>query len=271
MRATVRARTLVGLVAGALLLPAGAAGAVAHPRSGAVADPRPGAVAHPRSDPVGGSFPLPATGVPGTTTWWVSPIARVALRRHPWPTARRVGGPAGRLHRFTEDGFPEVDIVTRQWLTRAGDRWLHVRQPARPHAVGGWVPARVESPLTQVHTRLVVDRGAERATLYRDGRVIWSARVGTGKASTPTPPGSYWVREKFAVPGDGLYGTRAFGTSDYSPYETDWPEGGIVGIHGTDEPQLIPGHPSHGCIRMRNADVQRLYPLMPVGTPVVIR
>ena len=205
-------------------------------------------------------------GVPGMT-WWVSPESRVALQREPAPGAPRTAG----AHLYTEDGFPEVDIVTREALTAAGVRWLHILAPAKPHAIAGWVPARFMTPLTQVHTRLVVDRAAERATLYRDGRPVWRARVGVGKASTPTPPGRYWIREKFPVSGDGLYGTRAFGTSDYSPYETDWPEGGIVGIHGTDEPQLIPGRPSHGCIRVRNRDIERLYRLMPVGTPLVIR
>ena len=201
-------------------------------------------------------------------TWWTSPDARVALQRAPWPGAPATGE---RLHLFTEDGFPEVDIVTREALTRAGRRWLYVAQPHKPHADGGWVPARFMGPLTVVHTRLVVDRVARHAVLYRDGHALWRAAVGVGKPSTPTPPGRYWIREKFTVPGDGLYGTRAFGTSDYSPYETDWPEGGVVGVHGTDEPGLIPGDPSHGCIRVRNVDIDRLYGLMPVGTPVIIR
>jgi hypothetical protein len=208
-----------------------------------------------------------APGKGRNTTWWASPEARVTLRSEPAVTASRIG----RLHLYTEDGFPEVDIVIREAVTSAGVRWLRVMQPLKPRADTGWVPARFMTPLTQVHTRFVVNRAAERATLYSHGRLVWSAPVGPGKPSTPTPAGHYWIREKFLVPGDGLYGTRAFGTSDYSPYETDWPEGGIVGIHGTDEPGLIPGDPSHGCIRIRNSDIERLYRLMPIGTPVIIR
>ena len=45
----------------------------------------------------------------------------------------------------------------------------------------------------------------------------------------------------------------------------------MIGIHGTDEPQLIPGRPSHGCIRVRNHDITRLYRLMPIGTPMQVR
>jgi lipoprotein-anchoring transpeptidase ErfK/SrfK len=45
----------------------------------------------------------------------------------------------------------------------------------------------------------------------------------------------------------------------------------VVGIHGTDAPQLLPGRVSHGCIRLRNDAILRLARLMPLGTPVSIR
>ena len=208
-----------------------------------------------------------ALGGGGDATWWGSPVRRAPLRLAHDPRAHA----RGRLHLFTEDGFPEVEIVIRAWAGPSGARWDEIEEPHQPRALTGWVRARALTPLTAVHTRLVVVRRSRRATLSRDGRVIWSAPVGIGAPATPTPPGRYWIREKFRVAGDGLYGTRAFGTSDYSPYETDWPEGGIVGIHGTDQPQLIPGRPSHGCVRVRNHAIERLYRLMPVGTPVIIR
>ena len=79
------------------------------------------------------------------------------------------------------------------------------------------------------------------------------------------------MREKFPVnPPVPLYGPYAIGTSDYSTTETDWPGGGIIGIHGTDQPSLVPGDPSHGCVRLHNADITRLYRLVQVGTPIVI-
>jgi lipoprotein-anchoring transpeptidase ErfK/SrfK len=62
----------------------------------------------------------------------------------------------------------------------------------------------------------------------------------------------------------------AFGTSAYSSL-SDWPGGGVIGIHGTDQPELIPGRPSHGCIRIRNPAIVRLARRMPIGTPVRIR
>ena len=117
----------------------------------------------------------------------------------------------------------------------------------------------------------MVDRGRLRATLYRSGRRIWRSPIGVGKAGTPTPPGRFWIREKFTVPNSGgLYGPQAFGTAAYSGL-SDWPGGGVVGIHGTNEPYLIPGRPSHGCIRVPNHAISRLYRLMPIGTPMQIR
>ena len=79
------------------------------------------------------------------------------------------------------------------------------------------------------------------------------------------------MRDKLTAYASPEYGPLAFGTSARSQFETDWPAGGFIGIHGTDQPGLIPGHISHGCIRLRNAAILRLGKLMPVGTPVTIR
>jgi lipoprotein-anchoring transpeptidase ErfK/SrfK len=140
----------------------------------------------------------------------------------------------------------------------------------RPNGRTGWVRHSVLGPLYRVRTALVVDRQKLRATLYRRGRAVWSVPVGIGKPSTPTPAGRFWIREKFRThdPG-GLYGPFAFGSSDYSVL-SDWPGGGVIGIHGTDEPGLIPGRPSHGCIRLRNSAARQLWRLLPVGTPLLI-
>ena len=67
--------------------------------------------------------------------------------------------------------------------------------------------------------------------------------------------------------GNTIYGPYAVGTSAYSAL-SDWPGGGVVGIHGTDQPWLIPGRPSHGCIRMRNRDITFLVYRLPLGTPL---
>ena len=121
-----------------------------------------------------------------------------------------------------------------------------------------------------VATHLVISLHLLRAVLLRDGRPVFTAPVGIGQPQWPTPRGQFYVRDKLTAYASPFYGPVAFGTSARSSVLTEWPDGGFVGIHGTDAPQLIPGRVSHGCIRLRNPDILRLARLMPVGTPVTI-
>jgi L,D-transpeptidase-like protein len=135
----------------------------------------------------------------------------------------------------------------------------------------GWVPTRALGPLHAVRTWLRVDRESFTATLMRARRIVFRAPVGVGRPQWPTPAGEFFVEESITPPeAHGLYGSFAFGTSAHSRVLTSWPNAGQVGIHGTDEPWLIPGRISHGCIRLRNSDMARLERLMPVGTPVSV-
>ena len=199
-------------------------------------------------------------------TRWAHPRSRALVRRHPWSSA-----PAfTRLRRRTEDGLPEVYVAIRSHADDEGRVWVKLRLPLRPNGQRGWVPRWALGRLHIVTTRLVVWRGSMRAVLRRDGRAIWRSRVGVGAPRTPTPSGTFYVRELLRVPDPrGLYGPFAFGTSAYAAI-SDWPGGGVVGVHGTNQPQLIPGRPSHGCIRVPNRKIRRLARLMPVGTPVQI-
>ena len=197
-------------------------------------------------------------------TRWAHAATRSVVRSRP---ARRARG-ITRLRYFTEDGPPEVYLALESRRV-AGVAWIRVRVPMRPNGTTGWVEASSLGPLHVVRTQFVVDRTALRATLLRAGRPIWSAPVGVGAPGTPTPAGRFHIRERLRARG-GVYGPWAFGTSAYSAL-SEWPGGGVVGIHGTDRPGLLPGRVSNGCVRVRNADIVRLARLMPIGTPVHIR
>ncbi len=173
-----------------------------------------------------------------------------------------------RLRYETEDKLPEVYLVLEGKVDSEGDQWLHIRVPMKPNGRTGWVPADMLSQLYVVRTQLTIARSAKRATLRKDGRVIWQAPVGVGKSGTPTPTGNFWIRELLRG-GNGVYGPWAFGTSAYSNIR-EWRAAPVVGIHGTNEPGLIPGAPSHGCVRVRNNKIKQLAKLMPIGTPVKI-
>jgi lipoprotein-anchoring transpeptidase ErfK/SrfK len=149
--------------------------------------------------------------------------------------------------------------------------WVRVDLAIRPNGTTGWVPRDALGDIRAVRTRLVIDRDRRTATLFRADQAVFRAAVGIGTARYPTPAGTFTVRERLAGFDDPFYGPIAFGTTARSPVLTDWPGGGFVGIHGTNRPDLIPGRVSHGCVRLRNADILRLAALMPVGTPVTIR
>jgi hypothetical protein len=198
-------------------------------------------------------------------TRWAHANTLYPIRTAPSRTAHSIT----RLRLFTEDRRPEVYLVLSGILDARGDPWLKIRIPRRPNGEKGWVPVDMLSQLHVVRTQLIINRSILRATLYKAGRRIWRAPVGVGKASTPTPAGKFYVRE--LLKGDGkLYGSWAFGTSAYASI-SDWPNGGVVGVHGTNQPGLIPGRPSHGCVRVRNVNINKLARLMPIGTPVEIR
>jgi hypothetical protein len=175
--------------------------------------------------------------------------------------------PIGTL---TPEGTRNIALVLGERRI-AGMEWVRLSLAALPNGQTGWVPRSAIGGYHFVRTRLIVDRTRETMTLFRRGRRVFTARVGVGRASTPTPPGRFYIRDRLTGYADPFYGPIAFGTSARSPVLTEWPEGGFVGIHGTNEPQRIPGHISHGCIRLRNPDILRLAGLLPVGTPIIVR
>jgi hypothetical protein len=193
-------------------------------------------------------------------------VRPVAARRAP-----SAGSVAGRLATSTPEGTTNIVLVLGRAREAGGRLWVRVRLPVLPNNTTGWVPRAALGGYQEVHTRLVVDRERLTATLLRNGRVVFRAGVGVGRPAWPTPAGEFYVRNKLTDFDDAIYGPVAFGTSARSAVLTDWPAGGFVGIHGTNEPELLPGRVSHGCIRMRNEDILELARLMPVGTQLTIR
>ena len=57
-----------------------------------------------------------------------------------------------------------------------------------------------------VDTRLVVDRDELKATLYRQGRAIFSAVVGVRTTQWPTPAGQFYIRNRLTGFSDPFYG-----------------------------------------------------------------
>lgn len=109
-------------------------------------------------------------------------------------------------------------------------------------------------------SNIIVYTHYRQLTFHERERPVKTYPVGVGKPATPTPTGNYKVVNKILNPG-GVLGSRWLGL--------DIP-GGVYGIHGTNNPGSIGGYVSNGCIRMHNKDVEELFPLVEIGTPVGI-
>ena len=198
---------------------------------------------------------------------WAVLMRRTVVRAKPSLASRVVTTlPAG-----TTDGTQNDVLVLSRIDISPRQSWYRVRLPILPNNTTGYVQKRDLSPLFTVNTHLYINLGSLTATLKRSGKTVFRTRVGVGKSYWPTPRGEFYIRDKLTNFDNPFYGPIAFGVSARSAVLTDWPGGGYVGIHGTNQPQLIPGRISHGCIRLRNPAIVALSRLMHVGTPVSIR
>jgi lipoprotein-anchoring transpeptidase ErfK/SrfK len=148
------------------------------------------------------------------------------------------------------------------------------------------LPVRVHTKTTPAHVTLaslgpviVIDRSANRLTLYKEGKVERAFPVATGQAIYPTPTGTFHIVTKQRDPwwypptyDSWAKGLKPVPPGPSNPLGTRWMGLSVpgVGIHGTDEPSSIGYSESHGCIRMQVPDAEWLFDHVEVGTPVII-
>lgn len=203
---------------------------------------------------------------PTETYSWAFVRHRTVARTGPSSSARAITPITFRTPELYRNAILALDAVKYP----NGKTWVRIRLAVLPNSTTGWVPRGALTGFQKIHTRMVISLGGLRATLYKHGQPVFSARVGVGQSGTPTPRGEFYVREKLSGYYAPAYGPRALGLNARSATLTDWPGGGFVGIHGTNAPQILPGRVSHGCVRMRNPAILRLFRMMPLGTPVSI-
>jgi lipoprotein-anchoring transpeptidase ErfK/SrfK len=166
----------------------------------------------------------------------------------------------------TADGAPLVFLVDG---AQAG--WLRVLLPVRPNGSTGWIRSS-DITLSRHNFHIEVSLSGFRMTVYRGAEVVLDAPVGVAKDNTPTPGGRYYTTELLKPPDPNtVYGTYAYGLSGFSEVLQSFNGGpGQLGIHGTNDPSSIGKKVSSGCIRMRNADIEKLAVMLPLGVPVII-
>lgn len=98
-----------------------------------------------------------------------------------------------------------------------------------------------------------------RLYLYQRQQLYNSYPIAIGKPGTPSPVGTWTIINKKIMDGRQVYGTRWLGLSKPN-----------YGIHGTNNPSCIGKAVSLGCIRMHNHNIETIFPLVHLGTPVKI-
>lgn len=167
-----------------------------------------------------------------------------------------------------------VDTIPIVFLVRsAGDERHEVYLPVRPNGSLGWVNAS-DVTLSRVPYRIEVGISEHRIRVFDGDELIVDEPVGVGRQDRPTPGGVYYLKELLQPPDpNGPYGTYAYGLSGFSNVLTSFNGGsGVIGIHGTNEPEAIGTDVSSGCIRVHNDVIERLVHEvgLPLGTPVEI-
>jgi lipoprotein-anchoring transpeptidase ErfK/SrfK len=215
--------------------------------------PTPSAPTSPSPDP---------TTDPDVSVVAVAKVPRVEVYR-----SRVADEPFVTLDHPTSIGGPLVFLVKGQTPER-----VRVLLPIRPNGSSGWIPTR--SVKLRSHSfKIEVRLAAKRITVFEGDDVFLRAPVGIGTRDTPTPGGTYYIKELLKAPDPNtVYGTYAYGLSGFSNRLTSFAGGdAVIGLHGTNDPSTIGQTVSHGCIRMYNRDIEKLVPILPLGTPVEIR
>lgn len=164
------------------------------------------------------------------------------------------------------DGAPLVLLTKSE---QAG--WFQVLLPVPPNGSTGWVRASDVRASTTTF-RVEVHTETHELLVYRGDQRLVRAKAGIGTKDTPTPGGEYFLTEllKTGTP-SGPYGPYAYGISGQSTTLKSFNgQPPVIGLHGTNQPELLGKNVSHGCVRVSNATITKLAGLLPLGTPVEI-
>ena len=129
--------------------------------------------------------------------------------------------------------------------------------------------ALAQDNLSRPGRRIVVSIPDRKLALLDSGKVVKIYQTAVGAPKSPSPTGSFKVIRLAVDPVWSAHG-KAVGPGKSNPVGTRWIGLSIkgYGIHGTNVPSSIGKNASHGCIRMRNRDVEELYTMVAVGDQV---
>jgi lipoprotein-anchoring transpeptidase ErfK/SrfK len=172
------------------------------------------------------------------------------------------------FRQFRSDFRPTTLLVLGEAKDAKGMRWLKLSLPMRPNGRKGWVNAAAVQT-RPVRRSILIDLSARKLRVLEGGKTRYATRVAVGRRGMETPTGRNFYLTATFKPTERFLGSYAFETSAYSNL-SEWPGGGVVGLHGTSMPSLLGKAVSHGCVRMSNTAALVLKRLTPAGTPLRI-
>jgi lipoprotein-anchoring transpeptidase ErfK/SrfK len=185
---------------------------------------------------------------------------------------RSSSGVVARLGTADQNGFQQVlGVIGSYRSTACSTSWYRVQLAVLPNGTTGWVRAWAVR-IYRVRSRIVVSLSKRRLRAYRSGKLVLETAVSVGAPATPTPRGRYFINERYILTdASGPFGPNALGVSAHSEaLQHVWVQDGPIAIHGTNEPWSIGHASSHGCVRVPNSVMRRLFPFAPAGTPVIV-
>jgi lipoprotein-anchoring transpeptidase ErfK/SrfK len=117
--------------------------------------------------------------------------------------------------------------------------------------------------------RIVVSITDRKLAVLQADRVVKIFPTAVGAPASPSPVGVYKIVSSIPEP-TWYYKGKIVGPGKANPLGTRWLGLSIkgYGIHGTNVPSSIGHNASHGCVRMRNKDVEELFGMVGVGDQV---
>lgn len=169
----------------------------------------------------------------------------------------------------TQFGGPRVVVVLED---SADGLWHKVTVPVQPNHTLGWVRA-ADVRVEEHNYRSRITLSTRRVEVWNGDDLVADTGAVVGKSSTPTPLGTFFVRDIIKQSyGGGAYGPYIVALSGFSEVLESF-GGGLpaIAVHGTNRPDLIGSASSNGCIRIPNSIIELLAAQLPLGTPVEIQ
>jgi lipoprotein-anchoring transpeptidase ErfK/SrfK len=161
---------------------------------------------------------------------------------------------------------------------------VYSEQPASPEPQTAGIETGIEQILVSAHPvaliqnpLLVVDLSDRQVSLYHND--VWQATydIAIGREGWETPSGNFTVLNMQEHP---VWQNPISGEVVESPAENPlgsrwigfWTDGTHqIGFHGTNQEESIGQAISHGCVRMRDSEIQQLFTQVTIGTPVIVQ